>query len=277
MCDVLNVSETGYYRFKRNLGRPDKDAVLSAVMQDVLDEHPFNDNYGVDRMQIALMHRGYTVGKRRISRIMKENGWLHERKRRPKGLTRATTEIQEKENLIKQDFTSDQPYQKLLTDISQISCRDGKLYISPIMDCFNGEIISLVMRSNMRKELCIDTFNAAAKRFPLNGAILHSDRGSQYTSEAFREKLSNAGVLQSLSGVNHCFDNARMESFFATLKKELLYRIPTYKMKMDEVKAIIFRYVFVYYNRIRIYTSNPDGLPPASYRRHLEKPLAEAA
>lgn len=277
MCDVLNVSETGYYRFKRILGRPGKDAVLSAIIQDVLDEHPFNDNYGVDRMQIALMHRGYTVGKRRISRIMKENGWLHERKRRPKGLTRATTEIQEKENLIKQDFTSDQPYQKLLTDISQISCRDGKLYISPIMDCFNGEIISLVMRSNMRKELCIDTFNAAAKRFPLNGAILHSDRGSQYTSEAFREKLSNAGVLQSLSGVNHCFDNARMESFFATLKKELLYRIPTYKMKMDEVKAIIFRYVFVYYNRIRIYTSNPDGLPPAAYRRHLEQPLAEAA
>ena len=277
MCDVLNVSETGYYRFKRNLGRPDKDAVLSAVMQDVLDEHPFNDNYGVDRMQIALMHRGYTAGKRRISRIMKENGWLHERKRRPKGLTRATTEIQEKENLIKQDFTSDQPYQKLLTDISQIPCHDGKLYISPIMDCFNGEIISLVMRSNMRKELCIDTFNAAAKRFPINGAILHSDRGSQYTSEAFRKTLSNAGVLQSLSGVNHCFDNARMESFFATLKKELLYRIPTYKMKMYEVKAIIFRYVFVYYNRIRIYTSNPDGLPPAAYRRHLEQPLAEAA
>lgn len=277
MCDVLNVSETGYYRFKRNLGRPSKDAVLSAVMQDIINEHPYNDNYGVDRMQIALQHRGYTVGKRRISRIMKENGWLHERKRRPHGLTKATTEIQEKENLIKQDFTSDQPYQKLLTDISQIACRDGKLYISPIMDCFNGEILSLVMRSNMRKELCIDTFNAASKRFPLNGAILHSDRGSQYTSDAFRDSLKNAGVLQSLSGVNHCFDNARMESFFATLKKELLYRIPTYKMKMDEVKAIIFRYVFVYYNRIRIYTSNPDGLPPAAYRRHLEQPLAEAA
>ena len=277
MCDVLNVSETGYYRFKRNLGRPSKDAVLSAVMQDIINEHPYNDNYGVDRMQIALQHRGYTVGKRRIYRIMKENGWLHERKRRPHGLTKATTEIQEKENLIKQDFTSDQPYQKLLTDISQIACRDGKLYISPIMDCFNGEILSLVMRSNMRKELCIDTFNAASKRFPLNGAILHSDRGSQYTSDAFRDSLKNAGVLQSLSGVNHCFDNARMESFFATLKKELLYRIPTYKMKMDEVKAIIFRYVFVYYNRIRIYTSNPDGLPPAAYRRHLEQPLAEAA
>lgn len=70
---------------------------------------------------------------------------------------------------------------------------------------------------------------------------------------------------------------ARMESFFATLKKELLYRIPTYKMKMEEVKVIVFRYVFIYYNRIRIYTSNPDGLPPAAYRRRLEQPLAEAA
>ena len=247
-------------------------------MQEILDEYIYNDNYGVDRMQIALRNLGYKVGKRRIARIMKGNGWLHERKRRPKGLTKATTEIQEKENLIKQDFRSDQPYQKLLTDISQIACRDGKLYISPIMDCFSGEILSLVMRSNMCKELCIDTFNAAAKRFPLNGAILHSDRGSQYTSEAFREELNKAaGVLQSLSGVNHCFDNARMESFFATLKKELLYRIPTYKMKMEEVKVIVFRYVFIYYNRIRIYTSNPDGLPPAAYRRRLEQPLAEAA
>ena len=202
---------------------------------------------------------------------MRENGWLHERRRRPKGLTKATTESREQENLNKQDFHSDEPFQKLLTDISQITCVDGTLYISPIMDCFNGEILSLYMRSNMRKEPCIDTFKAAAGKFPLQGAILHSDRGSQYTSEAFRQALSDMNVQQSLSGVNHCFDNARMESFFATLKKELLYRIPTYKMKMEQVKAIIFRYVFAYYNRVRIYTSNPDGLPPAAYRRLLDK------
>lgn len=240
-------------------------------MQEILDESPFNDNYGIERMQIALRHRGIHTGKRRIARIMRENGWLHERRRRPKGLTKATTEIQEQENLIKQDFHSDEPFQKLLTDISQIPCRNGTLYISPIMDCFNGEILSLCMRSNMRKELCIDTFKAAARKFPLQGAILHSDRGSQYTSEAFRQALSDMKVKQSLSGVNHCFDNARMESFFATLKKELLYRIPTYKMKMEQVKAIIFRYVFTYYNRMRIYTSNPDGLPPAAYRRQLDE------
>lgn len=270
-CKVLEVSETGYYRYVKNLGRPSKDTVLSAAMQEILDESPFNDNYGVERMLIALRQRGIHVGKRRATRIMRENGWLHERRRRPKGLTKATTEIQEKENLIKQDFHSNKPFRKLLTDISQTPCSDGTLYISPIMDCFNGEILSLYMRSNMRKELCIDTFKAAAGKFPLQGAILHSDRGSQYTSEAFRQALCNMGVKQSLSGVNHCFDNARMESFFATLKKELLYRIPTYKMKMEQVKAIIFRYVFTYYNRMRIYTSNPDGLPPAAYRRQLDE------
>ena len=151
---------------------------------------------------------------------MRERGWLHECRRRPKGLTKATTEIQEKENLIKQNFHSDRPYQKLLTDISQIPCIDGTLYISPIMDCFNGEILSLCIRNNMRKELCVD--------------------------------------------------NVRMESFFATLKKELLYRIPTYRMKMNDVKAIIFKYVFTYYNQVRIYTSNPEGLPPAAYRRLTE-------
>lgn len=228
-------------------------------------------------MLIALKQRGIHVGKRRATRIMRENGWLHERRRRPKGLTKATTEIQEKENLIKQDFHSDEPFRKLLTDISQIPCSDGTLYISPIMDCFNGEILSLYMRNNMRKELCIDTFKAAAGKFPLKGAILHSDRGSQYTSEAFRQTLSDMNVRQSLSGVNHCFDNARMESFFATLKKELLYRIPTYRMKMKQVKAIIFRYVFAYYNRVRIYTSNPDGLPPAAYRRRQDEQQLLAA
>ena len=91
-------------------------------------------------------------------------GMIHERKRRPKGLTKASAEIQEKENLIKKDFSADKPYAKLLTDISQITCYDGTLYISPILDCFNGEVLSLIMRDNTKKELCIDTFKAAVMR-----------------------------------------------------------------------------------------------------------------
>jgi len=241
-----------------------------------LKEWSYNDNYGVQRIQLALNQQGTTAGIRRITRIMRENGWLHKRHRRPVGLTKATTEIQDKENLIKQDFTAERPLEKLLTDVSQIPCSDGKLYISPILDCFNGEILALCMRNNMRKELCIDTLKAAARRYNIRGAILHSDRGSQYTSEAFKDELKKNHVQQSLSGVDHCFDNARMESFFATLKKELLYRIPTYRMRMEEVKTLIFRYVFAYYNQARIYTTNPQGLPPAAYRRSLEEQLQAA-
>lgn len=276
MCEVLEVSESGYYRFVNNLDKPSKDATLSAAMENILKSWPYNDNYGVNRMQLALNQIGLKAGIRRITRLMRENGWLHKRHRRPFGLTKATTEVQEQENLIKQDFSADRPLQKLLTDISQIPCKDGKLYISPILDCFNGEIISLCMRNNMRKELCIDTLNAVLRRYNINGAILHSDRGSQYTSDAFKDTLRRNNITQSLSGVNHCFDNARMESFFATLKKELLYRIPTYKMSMDSVKSEIFKYVFTYYNQVRVYTTNPGGLSPAAYRRSFEEQVAAA-
>lgn len=277
MCQILEVSETGYYRYLRNLGKPSKDDILSAMIQEILNESQYNDNYGRERIQLALAARGYRAGIRRITRIMRINGWLHERKRRPKGLTKATTEIQEKENLLKQDFSSSIPYLKLLTDISQIQCIDGKLYISPILDCCSGEVIALKMRNNMKKEFCIDTVRAIPNKYLHRGTILHSDRGSQYTSDAFRQELRRKGIVQSLSGVDHCYDNARMESFFATLKKELLYRIPTYRMTREEVKAIIFNYVFVYYNRIRIYTSNPDGTPPTKYREFLQSQLVEAA
>ena len=108
-------------------------------------------------------------------------GWLHKPRRKPKGLTHATTEIQEQENLLKQDFSSPQPLKKLLTDISQIQCLDGKLYISPILDCFNGEILSLIMRDNMKKELCLDTLKAVTHRYKLDGTILHSDYAEENT------------------------------------------------------------------------------------------------
>ena len=147
-------------------------------------------------------------------------GILH-RRRRPHGITKATTEIQEQENLIKRDFKAEKPLKKLLSDITEIQCYDGKLYVSAVLDCFNGEILSIAMDSNMKKELCIRTVKELMMQYgkKLKGAIFHSDRGSQYTSEAFRDALKDAGLQQSLSGTGHCFDNARMESFFATLKE----------------------------------------------------------
>ena len=125
------------------------------------------------------------------------------------------------------------------------------------------------MDSNMKKELCIRTVKELELQYgkrKLEGAIFHSDRGSQYTSEALRSTLREMGLIQSLSGTGHCFDNARMENFFATLKKEKIYRISAYKLMRDQVKSIIFRYIFVYYNRIRISSVNPGELPTVAYR-----------
>ena len=266
MCEVLNVSESGYYRWLKNRDKATRRQLLSVAIRNIFNEHSDNSNYGVNRIQTALRLTGIEVSRRTIYRAMKEAGLLH-RKRRPHGITKATTEIQDRENIIKRDFSADAPKKKFLTDITEIQCLDGKLYVSPIMDCFNGEIVALEMRDNMKKELCIDTVKQLkANCRNLNGAILHSDRGSQYTSEAFREELKESGMIQSLSGTGHCFDNARMESFFATLKKEKIYQIAAYKLRREQVKSIIFRYVFVYYNRLRIYTRNPQGLPPVKYR-----------
>ena len=217
-------------------------------------------------MQTALAQRGTYVSIRTVYRTMSEAGLIH-RHRKPHGITKADTATQDKENLIKRDFTAAAPMKKLLTDITEVQCADGKLYVSPVLDCYNGEIVALEMRDNMKKELCIDTVRQLLQKHGrLEGTILHSDRGCQYTSYAFRRSLVSAGLIQSLSGTAHCYDNARMESFFATLKKEKLYQLPTYRMKREEVKTVIFRYIFGYYNTQRINSFNAGGLPPVALR-----------
>jgi len=267
MCAVLKVSESGYYRWLKNREKPTSRQLLSVEIEKITDEHPDNDNYGVDRMRMALQQNGIDVSRSTVRRTMKEMGLIH-RRHTPHGITKATTEIQDKENLIKRDFSADEPLKKVLSDITEIQCSDGKLYASAVLDCFNGEVLALAMDNNMKKELCIATVNQLKETYgsKLKGTIFHSDRGSQYTSEAFKEALGKVGMVQSLSGTGHCFDNARMESFFATLKKEKIYRIAAYKLSREEVKTNIFRYVFIYYNRLRVYTSNPFGLPPVKYR-----------
>ena len=135
--------------------------------------------------------------------------------------------------------------------------------MSPLFDCYNGEIISLAMDTNMKKELCIKTITEAYKNFDIqSGAIIHSDSGSQYTSGEYKKTLGQLHAVQSMSGVGKCWDNARMESWFATLKKEKIYQLDTTKLTVEEVKTIVWRYTFAYYNTKRVTTVNPDGLPP---------------
>jgi transposase InsO family protein len=176
----LNVSESGYYRWKKNCGKPRRDDILLVAINSILEEHPDNENYGVQRIHLALLQHDLMISKRTVYRVMKKHGLIRKPVRHPNGITREDREAQKSENLIQRDFSADKPCEKLLTDITEVQCADGKLYVSPIMDCFNGEMISLSIADNMRKELCIEALEHAVKGRNLRGAILHSDRGSQY-------------------------------------------------------------------------------------------------
>ena len=195
---MLKIGESGYYRWLKNRNKPTKQQLLLVKINVILAEHEDNDNYGVRRMHTTLWQNSVQVSIRTVYRAMKTAGLLH-KKRTPHGITKADTEIQEQENLIKQNFHADEPLKKLLTDITEVPCMDGKLYVSPIMDCFNGEIVALEMRDNMKKELCVDTLQQLKSGYGkrVSGAILHSDRGSQYTSGTFREKLRSMGMVQN--------------------------------------------------------------------------------
>jgi len=239
----------------------------------VLAEDPENkSNYGARRVFLRLTQPeyGYKGSYTKVYRVMKTNNLLLKKKRNPNGITKEDYAAQKSENLINQNFAATEPNTKWLSDITEVPTANGKLYIAPVFDCFDGQIVGLAMDDNMRKELCIMAFEQACQRHNATGMIFHSDRGSQFTSQKFRESLKSHKAIQSMSGTGRCYDNARMESFIATLKKEKLYKIKTRSLPMEMVKSIIFRWVFQYYNRKRVYTTNAGGYPPEVMRQMYE-------
>lgn len=238
----------------------------------MLEEAAENDNYGVGRMVLALSQRGVHSSRSSVYRAMKAHNLLHKRTRRPHNLTKANPNAVPSADLLCRDFTALAPARKLLTDITEIPCADGKLYVAAVLDCWNGEIVGLSMANHMRAGLCVDAARSARLK---PGAILHSDHGSQFTSDAFRNYLAALGVRQSMGRVGSCYDNARMESFWATLKKELVFRMPSRCLPLRQMASVVFRYIFGYYNTRRVYTANPNGWPPAKLPLHA--PLTVAA
>lgn len=277
MCRVLHVSEQGYYRFLRRPERGLRDRELLEQIYDCLREDEENgENYGVRRIIAWLrLYRSYTGGSRRIYRICREHHLTIHRQHRPNGLTKADRQAEKSENLIQRDFTATKPSKKFLTDITEIPCSDGKLYLAAVLDCFDGSIQGFHMDDNMKADLCVQALENACRGINTEGLILHSDRGSQFTSQLFRKTLRRYKIVQSMSGTGRCYDNARMESFFATLKKEKLYHMDTTKLRREDVKVIIFRYIH-YYNLRRISSVN-DGLPPLMYRRNYWNSLQPTA
>ena len=264
----MGVSESWYYRRKKR-EKVDKKGHLLLEIKEILKEHKENKNYGAERIRIRLEQKGKKVSYGRVYRVMKEAGLL-KKKKRSIGITKADREAQKAENLIGQDFKSERADEKWIGDITQVQCYDGKIYIMAIMDCWNGEIVGLSIEENMKKEMCIRAFEEAVNKRRSRGMIMHTDRGSQFTSGGFRESLRKAGARQSMSGTGNCYDNARIESFFATLKKEKVYEMKAHQWKKEEVKSEIFRYIYGYYNRVRVNTANPEGLSPLEYREKHE-------
>jgi transposase InsO family protein len=211
LCTELPVSESGFYKWKRNRNKPKAWQTLLAEIHKILDEHKDNANYGVERMMIALEQRGIKKSYSTVKRAMRKGNLLHANRRSPDGLTKADKKAMRPQNLIRQDFHAEEPNQKWLTDITQVQCKDGKLYIAPVFDCFGGEIVSLAMDTNMKKELCIEAIKAAFNtRKPQNGIIVHSDAGSQYTSDAYKKTLGSfhASIIVTGSNITHTLNGA---------------------------------------------------------------------
>jgi len=281
-CRILKVTRQGFYKYLADKDRPWKYQDLADAMRVIASEDECNDTYGRIRMYQALLLKkpeGIRIpGERTVYRVMKEIGLSHRPKRKPNGITKADREARKSDDLLKRDFSSQEPLKKCVTDITEIKAKDGKLYVSAIFDCFDAAVLGLAMDTSMKAALCERTLDNAVRAYPgLQGAMIHSDRGAQYTSETYRRAVAKYGIRQSMNSAGgRCHDNARCESMWARMKEELLYgRHDTEKMTVEEVETLIFRYFIGYWNNRRICSAN-EGLPPMVKRRRYYESLDAA-
>lgn len=286
-CRVLGVTRQGFYSYVESLGKPWKYEALAARIKEIIAEDECNDTYGYVRMHEALKLKREAHPEefpdipceRTVYRVMERLDLIHRPKRKPNGLTKADKEAQKSDDKVQRDFTAEKPLEKCVTDITETKCLDGKLYTSAIEDCFDNAVLGLSMADNMKAGLCVNTLESAITAYPdLRGAIVHGDRGSQYTSEEYRLAASKYGIIQSMNSAGgRCHDNAKCESLWARFKEELLYgRYDTTKMTMAEVKSLIWRYFMSYWNNRRICSAN-GGLPPMVKRQRYYESIAIAA
>jgi transposase InsO family protein len=211
---------------------------------------------------------------------MERIGVNHSPRRKPNGITKANHEARKSDDLLKRDFAAEKPCEKCVTDITEIPAKDGKLYVSAVFDCFDVSVLGIAMADNMRAELCVQTVENACKSYrEMRGAVIHSDRGSQYTSEKYRSTLTHFGIIQSMNSAGgRCHDNARCESMWARMKEELFYlrgRRPE-NYVIDELKTLVWRYLMSYWNNRRICTAI-GCVPPAVKRRNYYAALSAIA
>ena len=258
MCRVLKVSRNGYYHWVMHKEHKD-DSELAMLIKNIFKDS--KQTYGTRRIQKALQRRyGWVVSRRRIARGMRSLGLKAKTKQRFHIVTTNSKHTHDiAPNLLEQDFYVSAPNVAYVGDITYIRTREGWLYVATVIDLYARTLVGWAMGEHMHSSLIIEALHMARnKRASLSGAIFHSDRGSQYASDAFTEQLKQYGMIQSMSAKGNCYDNAVAESFFHTLKTELVHHMIFYTIQ--EAIEEITHYIN-FYNRYRMHSYN-DYLSP---------------
>jgi len=250
MCSTLQVSRSGYYGW---LQRPPSQRAQrdQQLKSRIVQLHAESEQvYGSPRVHEDLKAEGERVSRKRVARIMRENQLFSKHKRKFRHTTESEHKFPIAENILSRNFASDAPNKKWVTDITFIPTAEGWLYLAVVLDLFSRRIVGWSMSKRLEKSLVIDALRMALTgRKPKNNLMHHSDRGSQYASNEYREILQAHTVLASMSRKGNCWDNAVVESFFKALKVERVYH-RKYRTRY-EAQADIFHYIEVFYNRKR--------------------------
>ena len=255
MCRVLEVSPSGYYAWR---SRPESARATAnrSLLQDVHRLHSqHRGRYGCPRIYAALRAEGHRVSRGRVERLMRRHGIraLARRRFRPT-TTDSRHSLPIVPNLLQQKFTVSEPNRVWLADITYIPTGEGWLYLAAVLDLATRKVVGWAMRDHMRTEWTLSALIMAIQRQrPGPGLIHHSDRGSQYAAEVYGRQLSLISAKPSMSRTGCCYDNAPMESFFHSLKVELVHQRRW--MTREEARRDLFGYIEGYYNRQRIHSA----------------------
>ncbi len=272
MARVLGVSRSGFYAW---LQRPPSARALEDERLKVAisaAHRKTRETYGAIRLQSELQAEGFEVGRDRIARLRREMGISCKQKRKFKATTQSDHHLPVAENLLGQCFEAKAPNEVWHTDITYIATGEGWLYLAGVKDQFTCEIVGYAMGARMTQELVGQAlWRAIRYQRPEPGLIHHSDRGSQYCALDYQRLLKQHGLLASMSAKGNCFDNAPMESFWGSLKNELVHH-RRYETRA-EAEASIREHIEIFYNRQRRH-SRLGNLAPAVFAQNFSKQLA---
>ena len=254
MCKVLEVNRSSYYkRKKRGNGK------LAAANKNLLEKIKevfieSKESYGSPRITAELKRVGIHCNKKRVARLMSKYGIAAKIFRKYRNTTNSEHKKERSENILGREFNRDKANEAWTSDITYIRTEEGWLYLAAVLDLYSRKVIGWQLDKRLNTALVEKALeNALLDRKVERGIIFHSDQGIQYASESFRKKLRENGFLQSMSRKGNCYDNAVTESFFHTLKTELIYRTK-YKTR-EEARISIFEYIEIFYNRKRLHSA----------------------